>query len=548
MKSALLAISFLAVGCIAEEGINLKQHPNILFLVADDLRPFLGTYKNDQMAITPNLDKLAKKSAQFNAAYAQQALCAPSRNSFLTSRRPDTLKLYDFYSYWRNFAGNFTTLPQYLKSHGYHTVSVGKIFHPGISSNFSDDYPHSWSQKPFHPKSEEFKDAKVCSSLDDEKLHRNIVCPVEISKMPGNTLPDIETAQFAIDFLRQRASSSTGVTTPFFLAVGFHKPHIPLKFPKEFSDLYPIENVTLTKHSERPLGYPTVAWNSWLDLRKREDVNNLHLKFPYEPVPDTFAKRIRQAYFASTSYIDHLVGQLLDELSMSKSMASNTIIVFFGDHGWSLGELGEWAKYSNQEAALRVPLILHIPGITDHTPEQIDAPVELLDIFPTLVEAVGLERMPECPSESRISRQVTFCTEGRSLLKLMRGLEKQSKGETIAAAAFSQYPRPGAKPTLRPNSDEPRLRQIQVMGYSVRVPGFRYTEWVRFNPKVFAANWTAVVDVELYDLLRDPDGVVNRAFDMKFAGVRAKPYAKKILKKVNEWLVCAIYLSSSDTY
>lgn len=158
-------------------------------------------------------------------------MCAPSRNSFLTSRRPDSLHLYDFYSYWRDIVGNFTTLPQHFKENGYYTHSIGKVFHPGISSNFSDDAKYSWSGTPFHPPTEVYKNAQVCVQADGT-LGKDLVCPVIVNEQPAGTLPDLESLNAATDFLKYH-KNVTG-NKSFFLAVGFHKPHIPFKFPVEY--------------------------------------------------------------------------------------------------------------------------------------------------------------------------------------------------------------------------------------------------------------------------------------------------------------------------
>ena len=163
--------------------------------------------------------------------FFQQALCAPSRNSFLTSRRPDSLRLYDFDSYWRDTVGNFTTLPQIFKENGYFTHSIGKIFHPGVSSNYTDDEEYSWSDKPFHPSTEKYKDSKVCVSRNGT-LASNLICPVIVKQQPGGTLPDLESLRAALDFLKYRKEIAGD--KPYFLAVGFHKPHIPFKFPVEY--------------------------------------------------------------------------------------------------------------------------------------------------------------------------------------------------------------------------------------------------------------------------------------------------------------------------
>nr|CAD7463478.1 unnamed protein product [Timema tahoe] len=231
---------------------------------------------------------------------SQSALCAPSRNSLLTSRRPDTLHLYDFYSYWRDVAGNFTTLPQYFKQHGYHTMSVGKVFHPahnihfpkslrctlnemlcsGVSSNWSDDQPYSWSQYPYHPSTQKYKESAVCSNSDGT-LGKNIVCPVEVHFQPGKTLPDLQSLHVAMKFLKERQGSHQ----PFLLAVGFHKPHVPLKYPRKYLKHHPLDSVQLPDVRQRPSALPTVAWNPWTDLRERDDIAALNLSFPFQPIP-----------------------------------------------------------------------------------------------------------------------------------------------------------------------------------------------------------------------------------------------------------------------
>ncbi|XP_039299532.1 iduronate 2-sulfatase, partial [Nilaparvata lugens] len=330
---------------------------NILLIVVDDLRPASGCY-NDKNAYTPHIDELAANSYVFTRAFAQQALCAPSRNSFLTSRRPDSLLLYDFYSYWRHVVGNFTTLPQFFKERGYVTKSIGKVFHPGISSNNSDDQPYSWSEPPYHPATERYKEWPVCGAG-----HRNLVCPVYTDLQPGGTLPDLQSVAEAKRFVASRAEARGSASSrPFLLAVGFHKPHVPLKFPKRFLDYHPLENVTLPDNRQRPYGSPTVAWNPWNDLRERDDIAKLKLLFPFQPMPVDWMKRIIQSYNAAVTYIDELVGELLLTLE-NEGLDNNTIVALIGDHGWSLGEHGEWSKFSNYEVATRVPFILKVPQL-----------------------------------------------------------------------------------------------------------------------------------------------------------------------------------------
>lgn len=441
------------------------------------------------------MDKLASTSFIFTKVYAQQALCAPSRNSFLTSRRPDSLQLYDFYSYWRETAGNFTTLPQYFKEHGYYTHSVGKVFHPGVSSNFSDDQPYSWSRKPFHPTTEEFENTNVCTNPNGI-LSRNLICPVTPEFQPHGTLPDIESMEEAVNFLKYRNNSEN---TPYFLAIGFHKPHVPFRFPQFYLDWHPLDNVSLPTNRVRPSLLPDVAWNPWIDIRRRDDIKKMNISFPYGPMSDDAMKTIVQAYYASVTYVDDLIGQILKQVNLK-----DTIVVITGDHGWSMGQHGEFSKYSNFEEATHVPLIIHVPNLSKNR-IAVEALAELVDIFPTLVDLTQVsEPLTKCPRK----KEMMVCTEGESLMSVMlEALEKQKvEGKS---AIFTQYPRPGPHPTLFPNSDEPRLSQIRIMGYSVKTPRYRYGEWVEFNPNNFTADWTKVYGRELYDHQIDPQENMN---------------------------------------
>uniref|UniRef100_A0A0A9XN97 Iduronate 2-sulfatase n=1 Tax=Lygus hesperus TaxID=30085 RepID=A0A0A9XN97_LYGHE len=454
---------------------------NVLLIIFDDLRPALGCY-GDRNAVTPNIDRIAQDGFIFQRAYAQQAVCAPSRNSFLTSRRPDTIRLYDFYSYWRTFSGNFTTIPQYFKENGYHTKSVGKVFHPGISSNFSDDQPYSWSEEPFHPSTEVYKNAEVCYSDDDPFVARkNVVCPVRPESQPGGTLPDIESTQEAIEFLKTTSASKS----PFFLAVGFHKPHLPLKYPHHFDGYHDLDDVVLPQHRTRPASMPDVAWNPWTDMRERHDIAKLGLDFPYGRVPDNKAKHILRSYYASVTYVDSLLGQIINELKASGKY-EDTVIALLGDHGWSLGEHGEWSKFSNYDVATRVPLIFRAPStITNMAGSEVRTdPVELLDLFPTLVNLAGLPDIPRCGLRSK---ETQLCTEGRTIFD-----------RSEANEAFSQYPRPSVAP--QENSDKPKLADIRIMGYSIVTDRFHYTEWIGFRN--FTPQWSELVARELYDTRR----------------------------------------------
>ncbi|XP_047190480.1 iduronate 2-sulfatase isoform X2 [Scophthalmus maximus] len=438
----------LALLSLTPAAVARRERRNVLFVIADDLRTSLGCY-GDPLAKSPNLDQLASRSQVFLNAYAQQAVCAPSRTSLLTSRRPDTTRLYDFKSYWRVHSGNYTTLPQYFKSRGYFTMSVGKVFHPGIASNYSDDYPYSWSIPAYHPASFQFEKKKMCKG-EDGNLHANLLCAVNVTEQPGGTLPDLESTDEAVRLLKSRAAADV----PFFLAVGLHKPHIPFRIPQEYLSLYPIKEMTLAPDPSVPKSLPPVAYNPWTDVRKRDDVQKLNISFPYGPIPKDFQLQIRQHYYAAVSYVDAQVGRLLSTLD-NLGLADKTMVVFTSDHGWSLGEHGEWAKYSNFDVATRVPLIFYVPDVgtrrgrlgestfpfidvltkseysfkNDRVRQNV---VELVDLFPTVSYMAGLRAPKPCPDVSYqitclFSKEITPQEQNRDLF---RHLGTEQHGQT----------------------------------------------------------------------------------------------------------------------
>ncbi|XP_077983838.1 iduronate 2-sulfatase-like [Glandiceps talaboti] len=538
--------------------------PNVLFVVYDDLRPTVGCYGGEYPYITPNLDQLAKYSVRFDRAYAQQAVCGPSRTSFLTGRRPDTTRLYDFGSYWREFAGNFTTIPQHFKENGYFTVSMGKVMHPGIASNNSDDYPYSWSQPAYHPSSQKYHWTPSCPGPGGNH-YRNLNCPLDVKVQPEGTLPDIQSTEYAIELLtnisQQQKTQSTKEKQPFFLALGYHKPHISFKYPQEFQDLYPLSSIKLAPNPTVPPKMPHVAWETMMMIRKRDDVKALNLSYPWAHVPDEFQLKIRQSYYASTTYVDSELGKVLSHLDQL-GFANDTVVVVFGDHGWSLGEHQEFEKYQNFETTTRVPMIVYVPGLTDkglkpkpsgekfpfidplkHGPKLPDSHqndkdlkpkkydpkrdyvepqksgyasehfVELVDIFPTLSELAGLEIPKTCPENPF---KVDFCTEGTSFVPVIENVVTGKYGRQFLwkNASFSQYPRPSDEP--QPNSDLPDLRDIRIMGYTMRTVDYRYTEWLGFDPTHFKVDWSEVHGRELYIYSSDVNEDNNVAGEMQY--------------------------------
>ena len=485
MKFSLTSLIALVALCATVFG----QKKNVLFIAVDDLRPELGAYGIDFVK-TPNIDKLASQSIVFERAYCQVALCSPSRTSLLTGRRPDTNHVWRISAdeYWRNYT-NATTIPQYFKENGYVSAGMGKIFHPG-AANGNDDTAYSWSLPYFHAPSDSANHTSWHSFNTDEK-----------------NMQDGKIASNAISTLTEiKQNRSKGDDRPFFLAVGFHKPHLPFFCAKKYYDMYPpAEQIAPPKNPDVPKGFPPIA-RSFCSISSFVDTK------PYFPnmtkchtdvqasfsrdgcgFPDNYTQVLRRAYYSCVSYTDAQVGRVVSAME-SLGLADNTIIVFWADHGWQLGEHNHWCKQNNFEDATRVPFMLRVPGVTDggkHT----KALVELIDIFPTLTELAGLPVPPLCPSDPN-TKPPLACVEGTSLTPLLHDPNQQWK-----KAAFSQYPRPQSGMDVIPN--KPTFNNTEhgenVMGYSIRVDQYRFTEWYPFDRTTATPNFTDIWATELYD-------------------------------------------------
>ncbi|ELU09360.1 hypothetical protein CAPTEDRAFT_171703 [Capitella teleta] len=467
--------------CLAHA--QLHKPKNVLFLVADDLRPQLGYFQDSAdfptpvhpRMHTPSLDSLAKRSFVSRRAYVQQAVCSPSRTSLLTGRRPDTTHVYDLESYWRKVGGNYTTLPQYFKQQGYRSIGMGKIFHPGPLASGNDD-PISWTDPYYHSEEEQHW---------TERKHSWYAVPE--AERQAHPLPDDQIAEHAINKIKELAKDPS---QPFFLAVGFHKPHLPFIFPEKFMDLYPSDRVNVPDNIYAPRNMPDIAWSKYGELRSYTDIEELHASGDINTtLPIDVTRDLRRGYYSAISYMDHLLGTVVDEL-MNQGLGDNTIISFWGDHGWQLGEHGEWCKHTNFELSTHAPMMVSIPGMTDAgmVSEKL---TEFVDLFPTLVDAAGLPTMPLCPADST---KTELCREGESWMPLIRGDGGQWKDRV-----FSQYPRDNSK----------------IMGYTMRTDRFRYTEWVKFRD--YKPEWQKLFGVELYDHKIDPEENNNVAAAAAYA-------------------------------
>ncbi len=342
-------------GLLPKWNADAQGQYNVLFIVVDDLRPFLGCYGHSEIH-TPNIDRIAERGTLFNHAYCQYPLCSPSRTSLITGLRPATTNVRNNSVDFREKLPNAVTLPQHFKSHGYHTQSVGRIAH---RPRFQDD-ENSWSRPSWRPLWIPF-DIKTTPSW-------------QALDVGDDELRDGKTARRAVQVLKQIKDQQ------FFLAVGFYKPHLPLEAPRKYFDLYDTQIFNLPA-SAPPERVPAVALTNWSAIRNYQD-----LPSGTEPLSDVKTLELIRAYAASTSYVDAQIGRVLTQLDRL-GLTENTIIVFCGDHGYHLGEHGIWGKQTLFEVSLRSPLIVSVPH---QQRAETDALTELVDIYPTLCDACQL--------------------------------------------------------------------------------------------------------------------------------------------------------------
>ncbi len=467
------------------------EHPNILFIAIDDLKPILGCY-GDPIVKTPNIDRLASKGTVFLNAHCQQAVCGPSRASLMTGLRPDTTQVWDLKTKIRDMNPEVVTLPQYFKENGYTSLGTGKIFDFRSVEGHAKDDPASWSRPytvfPKNPNSEfgcvnpdflkrvERLKAKGFTGYK-LKLELGGTPPVEIDQdVPDNTYDDGRIAETGIQLLKELSEKKA----PFFLAVGFKKPHLPFIAPKKYADLYDRNHFRTAAVKEKPVGAPGYHWQPSWELRNGS-YSDVPLLNESGPVPDDMQIKLIHGYYACVSYTDAQIGKLLAALKTSGE-ADNTIIVLWGDHGWHLGDHGMWCKHTNYEQSTRAPLIIVDPR--KMTGQKSDSPVEFVDIYPTLCELAGLP-VPEV-------------LEGISLIPVLN-----DPSASVKEVAISQFPRGIAK-------------GVEAMGYSYRDKRYRYIEWVK---KDYRAGETGgeIVAREFYDYEADPLETRNLIDDPAYA-------------------------------
>jgi iduronate 2-sulfatase len=425
--------------------------PNILLICIDDLKPVAGCY-GDSVAHTPNIDKLAKRGVLFESAYCNQAVCSPSRNALMTGLRPQTLGIYDLATHFRLAAPDAVTVAAYFRQHGYQTQGMGKILHTG-HGNTEDEA--SWTVPHWRPKAPQYQLAESTSDKRDSKNGPRGTA-TESADVEDDAYGD---GQIAIEAVQRIQGAAAKPDEPFFIAVGFLKPHLPFVAPKKYWDLYDPAKLPMPQVLEPPKDAPSYAPQFGGELRSYSDM-------PQQgPVSTEDTRRLIHGYYAATSYTDAQIGKVLDALD-ENGLAKNTVIVLWGDHGWHLGDHGMWCKHTNYEQAARIPLIMSSPGCA--AGQNTKSLVETVDIYPTLCELAAL------PVPSGL--------DGTSFASILKSPEAKTR-----ESAIHVYPRSGR------------------LGRAIRTDRYRMVEWK--SPG--AATDTA--EYELYDYQTDPLETANLA-------------------------------------
>ena len=481
---------FLFTAC-SPQNKESKKKPNILFISIDDLRPTLGVY-DDPIAISPNIDQLASEGITFREAFCQSAVCAPSRASLMTGLRPDSTRVWHLGDKFRKINPAAVTMPQHFSKHGYHTVNLGKMFHNYMPDSISWDEPDlrpaRYLQEDWLKRDGEtfYISPEVNAS---QKIKRDSLLKIRPVRYADgwNTGPAWEAADVHDTMYYDGAQNKLVEKTltrlaksdkPFYMGLGYFRPHLPFTVPKKYWDLYDRNSIPLSNNPDIPKNAPIQTMNSMYELRHYDGFGHIsHPTGSYRMSEDTVGI-LRHGYYASVSYVDALIGDLISHLK-ELDIYKNTIIVVWGDHGYKLGDHNSWGKMTNYNIDLKVPVIIRYPNQANrgaHT----KGITELVDLFPTLCDIADIE-IPEY-------------LQGTSLLPLINKPEQKWK-----SAAFSQFHR-------RPKVSADGKR---YMGYSINTDQHHYIEWYAWNHKKGIKG--ELKNIELYDRIMDPYEKMNIA-------------------------------------
>ena len=440
------------------------KKPNILIIAIDDLRPELACYGAEHMT-TPNLDKLSTESIRFDRAYCQQAVCLPSRISLYSGQYPQTTGVTTLQDKFWELHDNPLTLMRYLRENGYHAVGMGKILHDEQLKEW-DDWTEIMNLSPVlklhyaSPQSQEQlaaleKEARAMKLKGKEFRKFVRLGPTEQSFGPDENYHDYAMTDIAIGKLKELKA----MDKPFFLNVGYRKPHLPFVAPERYWDLYDRNELKLADNPYTPIGAPEIALSTWGELRSYDGVPEKG------PVSDELARELIHGYYACVSFIDDQIGRLLKALE-DEGLAGDTLVILWSDHGWKLGDHAMWCKHTNYEIDTRVPMFIRLPDGRQAGATASDL-TGLVDLYPTICDYIGLPVPEHC--------------EGKSLVPLF-----EDPGRTGTAAAYSEFQRPRG-----------------ITGFTMKSGNFRYTEWIHLQSGEIRFR-------ELYDHSIDPEENMNR--------------------------------------
>lgn len=430
VSSVALSVTLWGVG-----QADSADQPNVLFIAVDDMRVELGCY-GDTIVKSPNIDRLASWGTRFENAYCQQSVCNPSRASVMTGLRPTTLGICNLETHFREVLPDIVTLPQLFQQRGYFTQNIGKIYHNWRQDDFKGD-PLSWSTPAVMHYANHGADVPMVEPAPKALID---LPRAQMFDVPDEAYFDGRIADLAVTALKERAVAARTEGEPFFLAVGFWKPHAPFNAPKKYWDMYERTEIAPASPNRPPTNVPAIAMHDSREIRR-----GFKARPNRRPNSDE-AIALRHGYYAAISYVDAQIGKLLDSAE-ELGLRENTIIVFWSDHGYHLGEKTLWAKTSNFELDAHVPMLIAGPGCRPNSSS--DAVVELLDLYPTIADLAGIEPLQGL--------------EGDSLQSILSGDENH-----VSDIAFTTHPRP-AYPD--------RQTGPEAMGYSMRTDRYRYTEW-----------------------------------------------------------------------
>ncbi len=485
--SIAIFIFSISIGC--QETEKSTQQPNILFISIDDLRTTLGVY-GDTTVISPNLDQLASEGITFMDAFCQSAVCAPSRASLMTGLRPDSTRVWHLGDKFRKINPEAVTMPQYFSKFGYHTVNLGKIFHNYMPDSISWDEPDlrpaRYLKKDWLKRDGEtfYISPAVHAS---QKTKRDSLLKLRPKRYADgwNTGPAWEAADVHDTMYYDGAQNKLTEATltklaesnqPFFMGLGYFRPHLPFTAPKRYWDLYDHKTFPLPTNPNLPKDAPIQTMNSMYELRHYDGFSHIaHPTADYRMNKDT-VRTLRQGYYASVSYVDALIGDLVSHMKKI-GIYDNTIIIVWGDHGYKLGDHNSWGKMTNYNIDLKVPIIIRYPNQPNRG-AQTDGLTELVDLFPTICD------LAQIPTPAYM--------QGTSLLSLIKDPKRKWK-----TAAFSQFHR-------RPKVSADGQR---YMGYSINTDKYHFIEWYTWDHK--RGTRGTLTNTELYDRIKDPHEFTN---------------------------------------